>query len=202
MSRKNSGEEWKEYYKNTGDRPHRDTLEKALFRFDKEEAVGHAIDLGCGNGRDTIELLRRGWSVLAIDAQKSAIESLKNRPELQDLKAKLVTKISRFEHFSWSAADLINSSFALPLCHKTDFLNIWRCIFQRLRPGGRFSGLLYGDRDEWAGNSTNSHFTLAEVETLTRHYDVEEFREEETDSITPRGTPKHWHIFHIVMRKP
>ena len=25
--------------------------------------------------------------------------------------------------------------------------------------------------------------------------------EEEDDSVTPRGTPKHWHIFHIVARK-
>ena len=83
MSKKNSAEEWEEYYESTGDRRHRDTLEKALVRFDKEEAVGHAVDLGCGNGRDTIELLRRGWSVLAIDAQASAIESLRNRPELK-----------------------------------------------------------------------------------------------------------------------
>ena len=27
---------------------------------------------------------------------------------------------------------------------------------------------------------------------------VEHLREEEDDSITPRGTQKHWHIFHIV----
>ena len=31
---------------------------------------------------------------------------------------------------------------------------------------------------------------------------VEHFREEEDDSVTPRGTPKHWHIYHIVARKP
>jgi hypothetical protein len=27
------------------------------------------------------------------------------------------------------------------------------------------------------------------------------FEEEEADSTTPRGKPKHWHIFHIVARK-
>ena len=187
MSAKNSAEEWEEYYESTGDRRHRDTLEKALVRFDKEEAVGHAVDLGCGNGRDTIELLRRGWSVLAIDAQKSAI---------------LDTKVAHFENAAWSGADLVNSSFALPLCRKTDFLKIWQRIFNSLRTGGRFSGQLYGDRDEWAGNPTNSHFTLAELQKLTAIYDVEDFWEEETKSVTPRGAPKHWHIYHIVVRKP
>ena len=202
MSKKNSAEEWEEYYESTGDRRHRDTLEKALVRFDKEEAVGHAVDLGCGNGRDTIELLRRGWSVLAIDAQSSAIESLRNRPELKELKTILVTKVAHFENAAWSGADLVNSSFALPLCRKTDFLKIWQRIFNSLRTGGRFSGQLYGDRDEWAGNPTNSHFTLAELQKLTATYDVEDFWEEETKSVTPRGAPKHWHIYHIVVRKP
>jgi len=28
------------------------------------------------------------------------------------------------------------------------------------------------------------------------------FEEEEDDGVTPRGNTKHWHIFHIVTRKP
>jgi len=175
---------------------------EALSRFDNEKAVGRAVDLGCGNGRDTMEILRRGWSVLAIDAQASAIETLRKRPELGELKTTLVTRVSRFENAVWSGADLVNSSFALPLCRKTNFLNIWRRIYDSLRSGGRFSGQLYGNRDQWAGNPTNTHFTLAEVWTLIGQYDVEKFWEEETDSVTPRGTPKHWHIYHIVARKP
>jgi hypothetical protein len=33
-------------------------------------------------------------------------------------------------------------------------------------------------------------------------FEVEMFEEEEADGVTPRGTAKHWHIFHIVARKP
>jgi hypothetical protein len=32
--------------------------------------------------------------------------------------------------------------------------------------------------------------------------EVELFEEEESDSITPCGEPKHWHIFHVVARRP
>ena len=31
---------------------------------------------------------------------------------------------------------------------------------------------------------------------------LEMFEEEEADGVTPRGNAKHWHIFHIVARKP
>ncbi len=32
--------------------------------------------------------------------------------------------------------------------------------------------------------------------------ELEMFEEEEADGVTPRGNAKHWHIFHIVARKP
>ncbi|MBT6427651.1 MAG: class I SAM-dependent methyltransferase, partial [Rhodospirillaceae bacterium] len=152
--------------------------------------------------RDTVEMLRRGWSVLAVDAQASAIETLQARPELAEFGTKPETKVSRFEEARWPEMDLVNSSFALPLCPKTDFLAMWQRIHDSLRSGGRFSGHLYGERDQWAGDPTNSHFTQSEVEDLLLGYEVEMLREEETDSVTPRGTSKHWHIFHIIARKP
>jgi hypothetical protein len=40
-----------------------------------------------------------------------------------------------------------------------------------------------------------------EALALLDGFEVEMFEEEEADSTTPRGTPKHWHIFHIVARK-
>ncbi|MBL6951380.1 MAG: class I SAM-dependent methyltransferase [Alphaproteobacteria bacterium] len=202
MVRQSAAEDWRVYYQRTGDRPPRETLLDALARFEAEGAVGQAVDLGCGGGRDTIEMLRRDWSVLAIDGQASAIETLLARPELIEFGVEPETQVARFEQARWPAADLVNSSFALPLCPKADFLAMWRHIYDSLRPGGRFSGQLYGDRDQWFGDTSNSHFTLREVQDLLRAYEVELFREEETDSVTPRGTAKHWHIYHIVARKP
>ena len=198
-------EDWRVYYQRTGSRPPRETLLDALDRFEvetPEDWIGHAVDLGCGGGRDTIEMLRRGWSVLAIDGQASAIETLLARPELLACGTDLETQAARFEQARWAAADLVNSSFALPLCPQTDFPALWRLIFDSLTPGGRFSGQLYGDRDQWFGDASISHFTLSEVQALLTAYEVELFREEETDSVTPRGNPKHWHIYHIVARKP
>ncbi|MDP6343089.1 MAG: class I SAM-dependent methyltransferase [Alphaproteobacteria bacterium] len=202
MTDEKRAEEWREYYARTGDRPPRETLLFALERFEAEGRQGFAVDLGCGGARDTVELLRRGWSVLAVDAQASAIEQLLSRPDLARHGDRLQGLVSRFEAAHWPAADLVNSGFALPLCPKPEFLAMWARIRQSLTPGGRFSGHLYGDRDEWAGDPTNAHFSLAEMHDLLADYEVEHFREEEEDSTTPRGKTKHWHIFHIVARKP
>ena len=64
--------EWARYYDASGDDP-RKTLLAAVERF---AAPGLAVDLGCGTGRDTVELLRRGWHVVAIDSEEEAISRL------------------------------------------------------------------------------------------------------------------------------
>ena len=69
---------WASYYEKTGQRPPRATLIRALDSFDREERPDNALaaDLGCGSGRDTIEILRRGWPVHAVDASRDAIDGL------------------------------------------------------------------------------------------------------------------------------
>ena len=51
---------WAAYYDKLRDRPPRRTLLSALDRFDATPSGELALDLGCGDGRDAIEMLRRG----------------------------------------------------------------------------------------------------------------------------------------------
>jgi len=197
-------ESWASYYEKTGARPPRDTLLFALDAFDAERGPGErrfAVDLGCGTGRDAIELLRRGWRVLAIDAEPAAIDGLRARPDLP-ADAELDTLVARFETAELPECDLINSSFALPLVAPADFPDLWNGMLAALRPGGRIACQLYGDRDSWVGDPTITFFSREGVDALLNPLDVELFREEEDDSTTPRGRVKHWHIFHVVARKP
>lgn len=195
--------DWAAYYEKTGQRPPRRTLVFALDRFDAEGLPPgrQAADLGCGSGRDTIEILRRGWPVVAVDSAVSAIEQLLARPDLPE-GARIETQNVGYEEMTLPPCHLINAAFSLPLCPREDFPAVWAKIDAALRPGGRFSGQLYGDRDSWAGDPTMTHLTRAEAEALIARYETEMFEEEEDDSVTPRGVAKHWHIFHIVIRKP
>jgi len=201
MPGEDRGKHWADYYAATADRPPRSTLLDALGRFAPSATPRFAVDLGCGDGRDTIELLRRGWSVLAIDAEAAALSRLQSRADLPG-GAQLFCLCRRFEDAAWPTADLVNASFSLPLCPPDRFPELWRRILASLKPSGRFCGQLYGDRDEWAGRSGMIHLGRAEAERLLQDLRVELFEEEETDSVTPRGKPKHWHIFHIVVQQP
>ena len=201
MTSSEAGGDWVEFYDATADRPPRRTLVDALARFGEATAPRLAVDLGCGEGRDAIELLRRGWTVLAIDAEPDAIERLMLRPDLPS-GSRLEARCERFEDAAWPAADLVNSSFALPLCPPERFPSLWSGLVASLKSGGRFAGQLYGNRDEWVGRPGMTHLSRAEVDRMLASLAVELLDEEETDSVTPRGKPKHWHIFHIVARKP
>lgn len=192
--------EWTRYYDATRDEP-RETLLLALEGFDAESRTGLAVDLGCGAGRDTAELLRRGWSVLAIDSEEEGIARLKRRALSDDARVRLGTKIARFEDAVWPSADLINASWSLPFCLPDSFGPLWGRISSSLRDGGRFSGQLFGDHDEWVDNAEVTFHTRAQVEALLESFELEHFREVEEDSTTAVGDPKHWHVFHIVARK-
>lgn len=71
---------WATYYAKLRERPPRRTLLTALDHFGPAAAGSLAVDLGCGDGRDVIEMLRRGWRVVAVDAEPEALKQLQARP--------------------------------------------------------------------------------------------------------------------------
>jgi membrane dipeptidase len=191
------GQTWRRfgrYFDCAGDDP-RPTLLAALDRF---ETPGLAVDLGAGTGRDTAELLRRGWRVIAIDREQEAIERLLALvgPDA----AGLETRIAPYTEASWPECDLVNASYSLPFCPPHEFEALWRRIVDSLRAGGRFCGQLFGVHDEWAGTGLVV-LTRAEVERLLEPFEVERLDEVDQAGSTATGSWKHWHLFHVVARK-
>lgn len=205
---------WSRYYAAVEGRPPRETLLRALKQFEASPpVVGSdrewnpvnqqrvAIDLGCGDGRDTVELLHRGWRVLSIDGEQEAIARLLRREDIA--RERLRTQVERFETLTLpeSAVDLVNASFCLPFCTAEAFPQLWSNIVKALRPGGRFCGHLFGDRDSWAGSPGTHHHTRSQVEALLKPFDIEWLDEEDHPGKTALGEDKHWHLFNIVARK-
>ncbi len=189
---------WAAYYEKLRDRPPRRTLLAALDAFGETPADALAVDLGCGDGRDVVEILRRGWSVVAVDAEPEALRQLAAR----GLPGTITPIAGRMEDVPLPiGVQLVNSSFAMPLCEPEKFHALWERIREALPPGGRFSGQWYGPRDSWVGRPGMTFLTRDEAMALLDGFDIEMFEEEEADGVTPRGNSKHWHIFHIVVRK-
>lgn len=195
--------DWPGYFRAVQGREPRETLVAALDRFDADAVPDDpfAVDLGCGEGRDTAELLRRGWRVLAIDGHPMALDLVNHRPDLAH-RERLETRHAMLEDAELPECDLLNCSFTLPFCEPGSFDALWSRIVASVRSGGRFAGQLFGDRDSWANLPDRSHHTRQEVERLLGPFEVEELREEERDGEDCAGNAKHWHVFHIIARKP
>lgn len=192
--------DWPGYFAAMAGKPPRETLLDALARFEGQTPAD-AIDLGSGEGRDTEELLRRGWRVLAIDSSPEGMQILEHRPGLVG-RERLTTRVAAFEDLGeLPKVMLLNASFSLPFCHPDHFEGLWGSITRAILPGGRFAGQLFGDRDSWASIPDRTHHSRGEVEGLLAGFDVETLTENESDAVDHQGRPKHWHMFHIVARK-
>jgi tellurite methyltransferase len=63
-----------------------------------------------------------------------------------------------------------------------------------------FMGEFLGVNDDWAREGYTAH-SRAEVEAFLTAFEPLHFEEVERDGFTIRGTPKHWHAFHVIARK-
>lgn len=200
MSQQDHSAGWTAYYEKLRDRPPRKTVLMALDLFGPPAADSLVIDLGCGDGRDVVEMVRRGWRVVAVDAEPAALQQLAAR---QMPGADRITPIAaRLEEVPLPiGVTWVNSSFAMPLCEPARFGELWTRIREALPPGGRFTGQWYGPRDSWHGRPGITFLDRDRALAMLDGFELEMFDEEEADSVTPRGNPKHWHIFHIVARK-
>jgi len=194
--------DWPNYFKVTGGRPPRETLLNALELFSNEpsDQTRFAVDLGCGEGRDTAELLRAGWRVHAVDGHPDGLTRLMKRDD-HDAHHQLTMQLAPFERVELPRCDLLNASFSLPFCEPAHFDSLWAKILDAIEPGGRFAGQLFGDRDGWATIPDRSHHTRERVEELLSQFSVEMLKEEERDGQDCSGINKHWHAFHIIARK-
>lgn len=194
---------WTDYYRWTAKRPPRDLLLQALNHVEWEgRAKGRtrrAIDLGFGAGTDTLELLRRGWHVLAIDAEEAAAQFLARRVPPR-WRSRLTILVAPMEGLRLPAADLVYASFSLPFCPPDRFPEIWEEIHRSLRAHGHFAGQLFGDQDEWVGQRAFSFHSRAGVIELARDWRIELLRETVEEGRSFEGA-KHWHFFDVILEK-
>jgi len=185
---------WEDFYKITKDRPPWPLLVQAISLLRRKE---YALDLGCGAGRDTRFLLGQGLKVTAVDNDSHAIALLANFP--QD---RLRAVQASFEAFQFETYDLVNAHFALPFTSEDRFHEVFARIKHALNADGIFVGQFFGVNDEWNTPGNQMTFlTREQAEAELKGLKVLEFHEEDVDSHVADGTPKHWHVFHIIAQK-
>ncbi|HMS33407.1 MAG TPA: DinB family protein [Ignavibacteria bacterium] len=195
--------DWSSYYKNKSNLVPRDTLLKALEIFEKEKPSDEqlfAIDLGCGHGADTLELLKRNWKVLAIDNSDEGLAILEDSI-IPSRKCNFRKVNMSFEDLKLMKCNLLNASYSLPFCKPEFFSRMMKEIDSSILKGGRFSGNFFGKNDSWSGNKNMTFHTKEELLNYFRNFEMEYLEEKDEDGVTASGESKHWHVYSVIAKK-
>jgi SAM-dependent methyltransferase len=194
--------EWEGFYRAVEGRALREVFVDALPLLpaaSPDERPLVAIDLGCGDGKEALELLTLGWTVLATDRAPEGIgRLLESVPPAA--RERLTTRVASFTDVDFQDAELVYAGLSLPFCKPADFEQVWRKIVTGVRPGGFFVGHLFGPHDTWAGTPDMTFHSRMEVEELLSGFEIVSLREQDEDGPAVGG-PKHWHVFHVIARR-
>jgi len=194
---------WKTHYDKINQEKHPAalTLRKTLNLINNDGInTGTAIDLGCGNGVDTLAMLEQGFEVLAIDQDPNAALHLQsiNTPYIE----RLCFQKSSFECLNeLPLTNLVNATFSLPFCHPNQFEKLWHNITHCINSEGYFCGHFFGPRDSWSSNANMTFHHLESVKNLFEGFELVYFEETEKQGKTLSGKAKLWHVFHVVAKK-
>ena len=187
--------DWGAYHRNSVNLPPRPLLVSALAELG---SVGHAIDIGCGSGRDTLYLLQMGWSVEALDNNHAALDLLIKRVP-RHLRTRLMCTAVSMEDVDLHPARLVNAAFSLPFCRPQHGPALWDKIARALEPSGIFVGQFFGPGDEWASSGLWT-VSRAQLEHMLSGWTVLQIAEFEGLKTTSAGENKQSHIFDVIAR--
>jgi SAM-dependent methyltransferase len=194
-------QDWAAYYRYTLGREPRPLFLRGWAAIEASgTGPGTAVDVGFGDGTETMHLLEAGWCVTAIDSAPAAAEVLEPRVN-DDARDRLTTVTAPADEADLPPFDLLYSAFVLSYLPPDAFARFWARARERLLPGGFIVVNIFGDRHAWVGEPDTTFLPRAEVEALLAGLEIIELTEVEEDGGSFVG-PTHWHVFDIVARRP
>lgn len=125
---------------------------------------GRALDLGSGHGRNALYLARLGWSVVAVDASRAAIQILRKRSAAAQLPVE-----ARVANLETGEFAIQPSGYDL-IC---DFFYLQRNLFPQIREGVRPGGVFVAEihlRDDSAKDGPRSPEFVLEAGELRQEF--------------------------------
>ncbi|HET9436404.1 MAG TPA: class I SAM-dependent methyltransferase, partial [Candidatus Limnocylindrales bacterium] len=175
------GPDWAAYYRHTLGREPRPLFVKGMTALEAAGvAAGQAVEIGFGDGTETLTLLQAGWRVVAIDAAPDAAEVLRGRVDAARAD-RLEIRTESAETASLPPFDLLYAGYALSFIPPAAFRRFWRRVRAQLQPGGFLVVNVFGVRDTWAGDPDKTFVTRDEVFRMLQGLEVVSIDEEDQD---------------------
>jgi len=144
---------------------------------------------------------RLGVPVRAVDGEPEALRRLAERTPAEHAGRLHIHHLAYAEVDALPDADLIHSSYALPYCAPEHFPTVWSAVRAALRPGAVLACQLFGPHDTSFGDAEMTFHSADQARALLDGLEIVHWDEEDADGTAYTG-PKHWHVFHVVARRP
>ncbi len=160
----------------------------------------NALDIGCGDGRDTFFLLNNDFTVTAIDKNKASITEKMAR--FKDANLKVICDYAENVNLGSQEFDVVNAQAVLPFVDSRFISVLLENIHASLELGGYFVGQFFGVEDEWALTSQNITFhSEMDVRKLLSKFNIIKLVELKKYGFTQKNEPKFWHFFSFIAQK-
>src|SRR6185503_12918942 len=186
---------WKNYYEKTGYEPNT-LVKRALARIPRKTRT-NALDLGCGNGRDSLYLKSEGFElVVAVDSSPDAPaflgEGILRRA--QTIEEAVLGKEGPYFDGYFDLAIALNSLFFLP---KEAVEQVIPQMYRALSPGGYMAFNVLGPDDEWvmSGDKRVSWFYEHDIARFEDDYHSVYSSKVSEAGQTADGEPKFWQTY-------
>ena len=193
--------DWAAYYRHTLGREPRPLFTRGMAAVRAAKvAPGQAVEIGFGDGTETLALLAEGWRVFGIEVTPGAVDVLRARvaADAEDL---LELRIGAAQDVALPAFDLLYAGYSLSFIDPGRFATFWARLRDALRPGGFLILNIFGTNDSWAGDPTMTFVGRDDLDRLFDGLEVLDLQVEDADGPS-FGGPKHWHVFDVVARRP
>lgn len=154
---------------------------KDLSNFNIKE--GKILEIGIGNGRDSIFIAKKGHNVTGIDLSQEPISVAKKRAKKEKVK-NVKFEIGDAENLKYKA-DTFDVVYSVAAIHSTPLQSVLKEIYRVLKPGGTAKLFLYTKMK--SGATTTHYWSPAEIKRFAKNegFKIEKFREShDTDIVT------------------
>lgn len=150
----------------------------------KKRRAMSVLEIGCGNGRDSIFLARAGFEVTAVDVAPSAIELAESN--IRKAKVKVRTQVANAEKLPFKNNEF-SAVYSLSVLHATDLAKSLPEVHRVLEPDAYAFIYIYGDTQYADGKveeiiSIDSYIQLLESTgfTIVNFYSEDEEKFDES----------------------
>ena len=182
---------WADFILNAPQQAH-ETTQRAVAHL----SVGYqprALDIGAGNGRDSIFLRDQGFLVDAIDPSPESRQIIGEIEAVRYIQSNIVG-------FKLEKYDLVNASLIFPFLDRVEFEEFWMQLSESIAPQGVVCGHFFGENDWKVAAGTAWGLSKAECMDLMNQYDIKYFNEFDDQGIVQSGGKKRKHSYSFVLK--